>query len=448
MKRSRLFRFALVLALVLGAGVARVFLTIPSSSQAQPADSGIHSTEAQSPIIDPPIDIWSDGDDNNDPSVAYNSRHDEYLVVWYTQQDAYTYDIWAQRMRGDGGLEAGFVVATIPGEIRQSPVVAYSPAQDQYLIAYTNFYTGGLNCDVYATRVSWDGSWTSGEFAIADAVDGQLLPAVAYNSRGDEYLAVYVNQWAGGLIDVYAQRVRASDGQLLSQNTVASGVDGARTFPSVAYNPEAYDGAGGYLIAYSYQDTATHEVEVRSKPAQADLDGLWLSPETTVCPTGNGQYRSVVAAGPGEYLAIWAEAVPEPSGKQVRGRRLSLDGTPQEDPAGFDIGEVDTVDEAERQLALTYGERYGYLATWHFEESSLPDTIYGRYVLPGQDLASGGQFPIASLSNARSDPAVACEPSGDCLVVYSWWDGGDYDIKGRFVRLYRIYVPVVLRNAP
>jgi hypothetical protein len=446
MKRSRLFRLKFVLVLALGAGLAMVLLTIPSSSHAQPADSGVHSTEAQSPIIDPPIAIWSDGDDNNDPSVTYNSRHDEYLVVWYTQQDAYTHDIWAQRVRGDGGLEAGFIVATSPGEIRQSPVVAYSPAQDQYLIAYTNFYTGGLNYDVYATRISWDGSWSSGEFAIADAVDCQLLPAVAYNSRDDEYLVVYVNQWAGGLTDVYAQRVRASDGQLIGQNTVASGVDGARTSPAVAYNPEAYDGAGGYLIAYSYQDATTYELEIRSKPAQADLAGLWPSPETTVCPTGNGQYRPVVAAGPGEYLAIWGEAVTDPSGKQVRGRRLSLDGTPQEDPAGFDIGEVDTVGEAEQQFALAYGDIYGYLAVWHFEELSPPDTLYGRHVLAGQDAASGDQFPIASLSNSRSYPAVACEPSGDCLVVYSWWDEGDYDISGRFVRSHRVYAPLVLKN--
>jgi hypothetical protein len=446
MKRLQWFRFALVLALALGAGLAMVLLTIPSNSQAQPAGSGVHLAEAQSPIIDPPIAIWSDGDDNGDPSVAYNNRHDEYLVVWYTQQDAYTHDIWAQRVRGDGGLEAGFVVATLPGEMRQSPVVAYSPAQDQYLIAYTNFYTGGLSCDVYATRISWDGSWTSGEFAIANAVDMQLLPAVAYNSRDDEYLVVYVNQWAGGLVDIYAQRVRASDGQLIGQNTVASGMDSARTSPSVAYSPEAHDGAGGYMIAYSYQDTTTYEVEIRSKPAQADLSGLWLSPETTVCPTGNGQYQPAVAAAPGEYLVIWAEAIPDPFGKQVRGRRLSLDGTPQEDPAGFDIGEVNTVDELRQQSALAYGERYGYLATWHFEESSPPDTLYGRYVLAGQDAASGGQFAIASLSHADSDPAVACEPSGDCLVVNSWWDGGDYDIEGRFVRLYRVYAPLVLKD--
>jgi hypothetical protein len=448
MKRLWWFKFGLALPLLIGLWLVVISPAVLRGSQAQPAGSGVHSMEAQSPIIDPPIDIWSDGLDNNDPSVTYNSRHDEYLVVWYTQQDAYTHDIWARRVRGDGGLEAGFVVATIPGEIRQSPVVAYSPAQDQYLIAYTNFYTGGLNCDVYATRISWDGSWTSGEFAIADAVDGQLLPAVVYNGRDDEYLVVYVNQWTGGLIDVYAQRVRASDGQLVGQSTVASGMDGARTWPSVTYSPAAYDGAGGYLIAYSYQNTATYAVEIRSKPARADLAGLWSSPETTVCPTGNGQYQPVVAAGPGEYLVIWAETIPDPSGKQVRGRRLSLDGTPQGDPVGFDIGEVDTVDELYQQFALAYGDIYGYLATWHFEESSPPDTLYGRYVLAGQDSASDDQFAVASISHTNTYPAVACEPSGDCLVVNSWWDGGDYDIEGRFVRLHRVYAPVVLRNAP
>jgi hypothetical protein len=76
MKRLRWFRFALVLALALDAGLAMILLIIPSSSQAQPAGSSTHSAEAQSPIIDPPIDIWSDGHDNREPVVAYNSRHD------------------------------------------------------------------------------------------------------------------------------------------------------------------------------------------------------------------------------------------------------------------------------------------------------------------------------------------------------------------------------------
>ncbi len=443
MKRLQWFRFGLALPLVLGMWLVVILPAITGDSQAQPAGSGAHSAEAQSPIIDPPIDIWSDGYDNREPVVAYNSRHDEYLVVWYTKQGAYTYDIWAQRVHGDGGLETGFVVASGPGEIRVSPVVAYSPAQDQYLIAYDS---GGSNSNVYATRISWDGSWSSGEFVIADAIDQQLLPAVAYNSRDDEYLVVYVNQWAGGLIDVYAQRVRASDGHLISQNTVASGMDGERTFPSVAYSPAAYDGSGGYLIAYFYHDMATYEMEIRSKPTRAELAELWPSPEITVCPNGNAQDQPVVAAGPGEYLVIWAETILDPFGRQVRGRRMSTDGTPQGDPAGFSIGGIDTVDELEQQFALAYGERYGYLATWHFEEPSPPDTIYGRYVLAGRDSTSGGQFAVASLSHMDSDPAVACEPSGDCLVVYSWWNGGDYDIKGRFVRLYRIYVPLVLKN--
>lgn len=443
MRRLRWLRLGLALHLVLGLWLVVNLSAVPGSSQAQRAGSSTQSAEAQSPIIDPPIDIWSDIHDKYEPKVVYNSRHGEYLVVWYTKEDANTYGIWARRVRGDGGLEAGFVVASVPGEVRASPVVAYSPAQDQYLIAYAS---GGLDSNVYATRISWDGSWSSGESVIADAADGQLAPTVAYNGRDDEYLVVYVNQWAGGLVDVYAQRVRARDGYLISRNTVDSGMDGERTFPSVAYSPESYDGAGGYLIAYLYYDMTTYDMEVRSKLAQADLAGLWPSPEITVCPACGDQDQPVVAAGPGEYLVIWAETVPDPFGMQVRGRRVGTDGTPQGDPGGFDIGGVNTFEELDEQLALACIENYGHLAAWHFEESSPPDTIYGRYVTAGQDSASGDQFAVVSLSHTNTYPAVACGPLGDCLVAYSWWDGGDFDMKGRFVRFYHIYVPLVLEE--
>ena len=47
---------------------------------------------------------------------------------------------------------------------------------------------------------------------LNDDSDRQWHAAVAYNSVDDEYLVVYENLWAGGLQDIDARRVRASDG--------------------------------------------------------------------------------------------------------------------------------------------------------------------------------------------------------------------------------------------
>jgi hypothetical protein len=44
-------------------------------------------TSSQFPQISPPFQIWDDAGQNNNPAVAYNPLHDEYLVVWATTQE-------------------------------------------------------------------------------------------------------------------------------------------------------------------------------------------------------------------------------------------------------------------------------------------------------------------------------------------------------------------------
>jgi hypothetical protein len=209
----------LVLALALGLLMPPV--GAPAGGMAQPPSRTSRPAAIQSLTLDPPIDIWVDGLQNFAPAVAYNSRQDEYLVVWYTQQGANTEDIWARRVGSDGSLRPSFNVATGEAEKRWQPIVAYSPAQNGYLIVYT-YELSADDFDPYAKRVSSDGGWMSGEFPIKNETGLQVAPRVAYNNVHDEYLVVYENAWADGLKDIAAQRVRASDGALLSWRNIAS----------------------------------------------------------------------------------------------------------------------------------------------------------------------------------------------------------------------------------
>jgi hypothetical protein len=438
---GRIPSIKLVLALALA--LAALLLTLPQSGMAQPAGPGAASAGLQSPVVGPLIPVSTDGPSNYDPAVAYNSRHDEYLVVWSTSIDAFTHNIWAQRVAGDGSLRGGFNVTSHAGELLEMPAVAYSPAQDQYLIVYTNWYAGS-GADVLARRVSWNGGWMSSEITITDAVDDQVSPAVAYNALDDEYLVVYTNQWAGGLLDVYAQRVRASDGTLLSWSAVASGGEGDRAAPAVAYSAAADGGNGGYLIAYVLHNTTTDEIEIRSKMTRADLSDLRPNPEVAICPNGNTQTHLAVAAGLDEVLAVWWEIRPE--GYQLRGRRVSSSGTPLGGSDGFGVSAV-YMSTGWYDPDVAYAEGYGYLATWDYD--TVGPTIYdvhGRYVMAGQNAASGSPFSVDSSTPVQIQPGVACAPAGDCLVAYAWWNSTNYDIGGRLVRPHHVYLPLALRD--
>ena len=57
----------------------------------------------------------------------------------------------------------------------------------------------------------------------------------------------------------------------------------------------------------------------------------------------------------------------------------------------------------------------------------------------------------AALDNdvvAQRFTTVACATNGDCLMAEEDSNsvGGDFEIRGRFVRLHHVYVPLVLRT--
>jgi hypothetical protein len=99
---------------------------------------------------------------------------------------------------------------------------------------------------------------------------------------------------------------------------------------------------------------------------------------------------------------------------------------------------------------VAFASEFGHLAAWSLQNADGGVDVYGRYVLPGQDLAAGDEFALDSSAHEQKHPAVACALLRNCLVVYEddWPDGGDTDIRGVFVRPHRVFVPLNLRNRP
>lgn len=395
------------------------------------------------PHVSPVLDIRADHKHNFAPAAAFNPIHGEWLVVWYTKQGPVTWDIWAARLDPNGMIITTFNVATDAGVQRWEPVVAFSPAQQQYLIAYAR-QTDASNPDIYATRVNWNGSWVSKEIALRVQPDKQYYPAIAYNEHDDEYLIVYTNVWAGGGKDVDALRVRAIDGQIRSWANIESAADGGvRTLADVAYNHHRNE----YLIVYDYANpTAGHSPQIRGKVAAASLAGLNADPELKLCCPVPTQWGTGVAAGPDEYLVSFNSGAITGF---VHGRRIAPTGEPLGPDTGFRLTQNLPAPWAVGDLAFA-GDRY--LAIWYAARPSPPNdyNIYGCQAMAGQDWAAGDDFVIEDEAYWQTAPKVACAPDGQCLVVYEDMapDGITPRIRGRFVMpCPRIYLPLVRRLA-
>ena len=428
-KVSFVIMFVLLVILAVGIGLLKV-----STSQA----ARLWGKEGQlNALLSPPLSdflhIWTgDGVDNLMPAVAYNSKHDEYLVVWENDRGA-TRDIYARRVAGDGTLRSSFTIVSDANKWNWLPDVVYNPAEDEYLIVYTYKYNTS-EYDIYARRVKWDGSWMSNEFVVNLDPGMQWEPAVAYNSQNNEYLVVYENYWSGTMRDIAAQRV-AADGTLLSWRNISSASNTVRRLPDVAYNATRNE----YLIAYT--DQYHIDGDILGKISSANMGTL--GSEIKIVDNINYQDSVALTAAADEFFAVWNDGTPTHG--TIYGRRISGTGALQ---PYIPIANHSGKNDVEPDVA--FGPAYGYLVVWRHMPSLTEWDVYGRFVEVGQNIAAGSEFVIDNeVGTNQKSPAAACAASGQCLVVEednsSMGGPVDYEIRGRFIELYSIFLPVVVK---
>jgi hypothetical protein len=176
------------------------------------------------------------------PSAAYNSATDQYLVTWYDNRNIGNTDIYGQIVNANGSLSGGNLVICNDANYQHNPSVAYNSSANQYLVAWHDNRNG--NADIYGQRVNANGSLSGGNFVICDAANPQDSPSVAYNSSANQYLVAWKDN-RNGNADIYGQRVDAT-GSLAGGNFVICSAVNEQNAPSAAYNSSANQ----YLVVW------------------------------------------------------------------------------------------------------------------------------------------------------------------------------------------------------
>jgi hypothetical protein len=148
------------------------------------------------------------------PAVAYNSGAQQYLVVWWGDDDTPPlvdgeFEIFGQRLDGATGAEIGgdFRVSHMgpDGNISYGafyPGVAYNPDRNEYLVVWDGEDdTSPLvedEFEIFGQRLNGPtGAGIGGDFRISDmGPDGDpaydaYAPAVVYNPSGEQYLIAW-----------------------------------------------------------------------------------------------------------------------------------------------------------------------------------------------------------------------------------------------------------------
>ncbi len=189
-----------------------------------------------------------------DPSVAYNSDDNEYLVVWVRYKGG-NHEIVGRRISSTGSLLGTVDICTSSSSctttaVRRVPDVAYSSLYGgRYLVIWEVESSGNIRArEVYA-----DGTTPRGAVDVCYSATDHQKPKLAFDPTGGRYLAVWEVNMSGDW-DIYGAFITPQENNFPSVSCLTSAIaseSGATEFsPDVAANPYAVDPSPGVLYRF------------------------------------------------------------------------------------------------------------------------------------------------------------------------------------------------------
>ncbi len=434
-------------------------------------------------------DMGPDGDpayDAYSPDVAYNSADNEYLVVWHGDDNTALLvegedEIFGQRVEGNTGVEIGADLRlsdmgphSNPNYNARVPAVAYNSADNEYLVVWhgddnTSPLVDGED-EVFGQLLDATGAKIGVDFRIsAMGTDGvpaydAILPDVAYNTTGNEYLVVWHGDHDRGTLaddelEIYGQRLDAAGNQVGADDFRLSGMgpDGNPDYDA-GYPAVAYDSfENKYLVVWTGDDDTAplvdQEFEIFGQLVDAATGAQIGANDFRLSDMGTNGVPSCGARAPdvvynsddNEYLVVWTgddntaplvageeeafgQRVAAATGAQIGANDFRLsDMGPDGDPA-YDAA----------ALAIAYNSAGNqYLVVWAGDDNT-PPLVDQEFEIHGQrvDAATGAELGTdRRLGNAGPDgdstygvwefsyTAVAYNSAGNEYLVV--WTGDD-----------------------
>lgn len=165
--------------------------------------------------------------------------------------------VYAQDLAvADGAAQwaAGGVLASVNGALAAQECITVSDDNGGFIVVWKDSRSG--NADIYAQRFAFDGTalWAAGGVAVNAAAGAQALPVVIADGAGGAIIAWHDDRGANR--DIYAQRIGPTGSLLWSAGgVVICAATGGQNNPVICS-----DGAGGAIIAWADQRTASTEL--------------------------------------------------------------------------------------------------------------------------------------------------------------------------------------------
>jgi hypothetical protein len=411
------------------------------------------------------------------PALAYNSTDNQYLVVWEgsaTTKDEF--EIWGQLVNAANGAEIGgdFCISFMgadgdPDFDAFNPSVAYNSTDDQYLVVWSGDHGLDGEFEIWGQRLD-DSPLLDAPFQISEmgpissTLYGAFNPVVAYNSTENQYLVVWeADDDSGGLLDdefeIWARRLTATGELIDADNQRISDMGGIGDADYDAHHPDlVYNSSDNqYMVVWEGDDTTAgmvnDEFEIWGQRLDAALGELSAN-DFRISETGDANHPAVAYNSTNnQYFVVW-----DTSGKfEIYGQRLSANGD-KIGTKGFHLSDsgdgVNTNYDALNPAVLYESATNQYMVVWQDDELGAFDfEIWGQRL----DAATGNMYgfdtrlsdmgAVSSKDYAAKTPAIVYsgESNNQYLIVWSGDDTTDdeFEIWGqRFAGSYNISVKI------
>ena len=197
------------------------------------------------------ININTDFTEQCFPAVAFGTTNGQYLIVWEENKLDGTgeTDIYSQRIGRTGALVGGKIAVSTYVYDQIKPSLAYNNKANEFLVVWEDHQGDwGDDRDILGQRVTAGGTPHGGNFLISWEGDGlRYSPDIVYNPGIDEYMLAWEHKVYSGVSDYYDnvtshiyQRRLSSNGTLIGDEVVISTQSTSQTHPAIAPDDTSY----------------------------------------------------------------------------------------------------------------------------------------------------------------------------------------------------------------
>lgn len=343
------------------------------------------------------------------------------IITWQDNRNGSNPDIYAQRIDANGSIHAGWptdgvAICTSP-QGQQSPTIT-SDGSGGAVIAWWDLRSA-VDYDIYAQRIDGNGSihagWAANGVLLCGAAQSQYYPQIASDGSGGAIIAWHDFR-SGTFYDIYAQRIDASGTvQWTANGTAICSAIQSQQWPSITS-----DGSGGAVIAWhDFRNTLDYDIYAQRIDGNGAIHTGWATDGVLISGAAQSQYYpSITGDGTiGGTIITWYD-FRSGTDQDIYAQRIDATGTVQWTTNGAAIC---TAAQSQYYPTITNdGTVGGAVITWYDIRGGVDYDIYAQRINAGgvvQWTANG--VAVSTAANTQEYPQIV---SSSCGVIITWYD--------------------------